>query len=200
MILSEISNFKFTQDITFRDAIEEFVNKFGDDKFEGNNAVVITRKHYIWRAWFKDAGYEKFLKLASGYKSKHLPKILSQVRQEPTNFLRMPSGMVINYVKVEKLEALQPSMFSDAVDAVGMAMADGAKLDSIDDLLSAKLKIPSSSDTSLDEVVHEIKKHKDFFELAIELNNKAGLNDLSSDNVMMRGSIPVITDPISDND
>ena len=138
--------------------------------------------------------------MASGYKSKHLPKILSQVRQEPTNFLRMPSGMVINYVKVEKLEALQPSMFSDAVDAVGMAMADGAKLDSIDDLLSAKLQIPSSSDATLDEVVHEIKKHKEFFELAIELNNKVRLNDLSSDNVMMRGSIPVITDPISDND
>lgn len=199
MLLTEISNFKSKHDVTFHQALEQFAAKFGLGKFSGNNAVVLTRDGHVWRAWFKDAGYEKFLAIVSTMPSPHLPKILSRIREEPVQFARTPKDMTIKYVKVEKLEALEPSNFSDAVDAVGTALYKGAVFDSIKDMLSADLKIPSHSDAELDDILDEIKKHESFFKLIIKLSKRHNLNDLNSENVMMRGNVPVITDPISSN-
>ncbi len=201
MLLVEISNFKSEHNSTFSAAVAEFAKKFGLDRFFGTNAIVLTRGGHVWRAWWKDAGYETFLQLIPELNSPHLPKILSRVRTEPAKFKGLPRGMTLKYVKIEKLEPMEPSNLSDAIDSVGAALySSRQKIASIDELLKVSLKIPSDSDAEIDDIKDEIKNHREFFELVLLLSKSHAINDLSSDNVMMRGSTPVITDPFSHND
>ena len=200
MLLSEILNLK--SDVKFTDAVEAFVNKHGIKAFKGSNATVIDRDGYVWRTWFNDPGFERFLKYIESNKSNpHLPKILSRVREEPVQFKGMPKGMKIKYVKVEKLSDLEPGDLSDAIGAALILANRNIKSTSVDelaDLIAKKNIVPSDSDATSFEIAGTVRKYKKFFEVINDLHNDHRANDIISSNVMMRGDVPVITDPFSD--
>lgn len=199
MLLSELNFFK-TQDVSFHTALQQLIDKKGLSKAEGGQGTVIwnENKNYVWKFWFKDAEYERFIKYVEAHKgNKHLPKFLSKVRTEAISFKKMPKDMVCNYVKLEKLTPLEPSTFSDALDCLNNANWQPSQvpktINELIDSLNPKM-IPNHSDAELDEITDAIRKNKEFFELCLDLM-KAGANDLHSDNVMMRGSVPVVIDP-----
>ena len=202
MLLFELTNFPEKHDETFSTALQQFIEKHGVKMFEGGQATVIERGSHVWRVWFDDPGYERFLKYVDSHKgNKFLPKILSKVREEPTQFKRMPKGKTIKYVKIEKLSEISPSNFTDAIDTLYFAVIPPAKLpNSVPELaeLSTTLKIPSDSDAEHEDIKEEILKNEDFFKLVLDLMKHHDANDLTSGNVMFRGSTPVITDPFKD--
>lgn len=201
MFLSEIKVFKKASDKTFKQALNDFVEKHGLKQFQGSNAIVIADEKHVWRSWFEDAGFETFLKLIDGKRSVHLPKFLSSVREEPVSFSKMPKGKVIKFIKIENLDELKPSLLSDAIDTIGSMLHANEKAASVDDVLKLDLSkfIPRDSDATQEEVKEEIEKFSAFFNLILDLNSKQRFNDLNSSNVMMRGTVPVLTDPISTN-
>lgn len=202
MLLTEIKNFPEKHDATFTDALNQFIEKHGVKKFEGGQATVIDRGSHVWRVWFDDPGYERFLEYVEAHKgNKFLPKILSKVREEPTQFKRMPKGKTIKYVKIEKLSEAGPSNLTDAVDTLYSAGLPPAKFpDTVEELaeLSMTLKLPNDSDAEHEDIKDEILKNKDFFKVVLDLMKNHDANDLTSGNVMLRGSTPVITDPFKD--
>lgn len=201
MKLLEIKAFPSKVDNKFSLAVQEFINKHGLKSFHGGQATVIAKDNHVWRAWFDDPGYETFLKYVEIHKSnKYLPKILSKVREEPAQFKGMPAGKTIKYVKLEKLDELPVSVFSDAIDTLFLMSVPVGKLpNTVEELaeLSLTLKIPSHSDADNTEIRAEILKNKEFFKVVLDLMKHHDANDLNSGNVMLRGSIPVITDPIN---
>lgn len=201
MFLSEIKVFKKASDKTFKQALNDFVEKHGLKQFQGSNAVVIADGKHVWRSWFEDAGFEAFLKLIDGNQSVHLPKFLSRVREEPVSFSKFPKGKVMKFIKIENLDELQPSLLSDAIDTIGSMLHSNKHMTTVDDVLTKDLSkfIPRDSDATQEEVKEEIEKFRDFFNLILDLNSKHRFNDLNSSNVMMRGTVPVLTDPISTN-
>lgn len=202
MLLSEITNFPPNHDSKFTDVLNQFIEKHGVEAFHGGQAVVIDKKTYVWRVWFNDPGYERFLEyIKSNQSNKYLPKILSKVRVEPTQFKGMPKGLTIKYVKIEKLKEAEPSNFTDAIDALYSAFLKPNKFpNTIDELsnLSMTLKSPNDSDAINNDIKEEILKNKEFFEIILDLMKHHKANDLTSGNVMFRGNIPVITDPFKD--
>lgn len=202
MLLTELKNFPEKHDATFTAALEEFIKKHGVKMFEGGQATVIDRGTHVWRAWFDDPGYERFLKYVEAHKgNKYLPKILSKVREEPTQFKSMPKGKTIKYVKIEKLTEPSIDIFTDALDTLYFANIPSSKLpDTVEDLaeFSMTLKVQQSSDDEHEEIRDEILKQKDFFKVVLDLMKHHDANDLTSGNVMFRGSTPVITDPFKD--
>jgi hypothetical protein len=201
MLLSELTNFPAQHDATFSDALNAFVEKYGLDAFEGGQATVIGRGNHVWRAWFNDPGYERFLKYVEANKgNKFLPRILSRVREEPAKFKRSLARS-IKYVKIEKLEDLGLTFFTDALDSLYFTFIPTDKLPStVEELaeLSMTFKIPSHSDAEHEEIRDEFLKHKEFFEVVLDLMKNHNANDLTSGNIMMRGNVPVIIDPFKD--
>lgn len=200
MLLTELKNFPEKHDSTFSDALQQFIEKHGIKKFEGGQAVVIDRGSHVWRAWFDDPGYERFLKyIEANYGNKFLPKILSKVREEPIQFKRMPKGKTIKYVKIEKLTQNIQSGLSAAVEYLYMNFLKPADLpDSGKELanITTKLKIPR--DVNPDDLKTAILKNQDFFTVVLDLIKHHDANDINSENVMFRGSTPVIIDPFRD--
>lgn len=201
MLLSELSNFPAQHDATFSDALNAFVGQHGLEAFEGGQATVIGRGAHVWRAWFDDPGYERFLKYIEANKgNRFLPRVLSRVREEPTKFKRSPTRS-IKYVKIEKLTDPGPNIFTDALDALYFASIPIEKIPStVEELagLSMTFKIPNHSDAEHEELRDEFLKHKEFFKVVLDLMKNHNANDLTSGNVMMRGKIPVIIDPFKD--
>lgn len=202
MLLSELTNFPEKHDEKFSDALAKFIEKHSLKDFEGGQATVITRGPHVWRSWFNDPGYERFLKYVEAHKgNKFLPKVLSKVREEPTQFKGMPKGMTIKYVKLEKLTEFPISILSDALDTLYFANVKPSVLpDTVEELaeLSLTFKVQQDSDAESEEIKEAILENKDFFKVVLDLMKHHDANDLSSGNVMMRGTTPVINDPFKD--
>lgn len=185
MKLTELSAFRGGDpNEKFSDVVKAFVEKHGTKKFEGNNAVVIDRGTFVWRAWLKDPGYERFLKYVQANPSNHLPKLLSRVRTENIKFKGMPNGMTIKFVKLEKLESISTNQ-EQLVDEIG----EIADLGASDDFYHA---------------VHDLEErlgpgNDGFVLLVISLVQHHDANDIGSkDNIMRRGTVLVVSDPFSD--
>ena len=197
MLLSELTNFSAQHDATFFDALNAFVAKHGLEAFEGGQAVVVGRGLHVWRAWFNDPGYERFLKYIEANKgNKFLPRILSRVREEPTKFKRSPARN-IKYVKIEKLTDPGKTSLTDALDMLHFASIPTDKLPSTAEEL-AELSSTFCKPNQSEVIRGVFLKHKEFFEVVLDLIKNHNANDLTSGNVMMRGEVPVIIDPFKD--
>jgi hypothetical protein len=172
MILSEIRVLK-KSDLRYSEAIDLFVKKHGLDWDGGAHAEVYIPpgKNYIWRSWTRDPGYESFLKYVQANSSNpHLPKLLSRVREEPLEFKGIPKGVTLKFVKIEKLSALNHG------DPLERLLVHG-----FDELtVFTKKDFPP--------------EYKRFYDTCEDLIER-GADDIDNRNVMMRGDVPVITDP-----
>lgn len=201
MKLFEISPFPEKVDQTFSQALAAFVEKHGSEAFYGGQATVVDRGSHVWRTWFKDPGYDKFLEYVKTHKSVHFPKIYGDVRTTNADFKGVKRGP-LKYIRIEKLKELDSSSLSDAIDMIGL-ISRAKWPDTVEELaeLISTMKLPVGVDHDDDKAEllkakAEILKNKEFFKVVLELL-KAGANDINSQNVMMRGSTLVITDPFS---
>lgn len=208
MILAELKGIKTGHvNDTYSDFILNLAQKHGIALKTGMQAKVLVMpgKDYVYRIWVDDDGYEQWLEYCNSHTSKHLPKILSPVRVLDVTFSRLPKDLKIKLVKLEKLEPLTDVELIHAIEMlnelkfrISFAKLDALSFEGLQSLLLNEN--PGASHgvefmkptTGTAEVLLE---YKSFFELCLSLSKIA--NDLIPDNVMMRGNIPVLADPIS---
>lgn len=198
MKLNEVSPFPEKVDVTFRQALDQFAEKHGGEVFFGGQAAVIDRGKYAWRIWYKDPGYEAFLDYLKAHKSPHLPKVYGEVRTANTNFKGPKSGQPLKYLRIEKLAEMEPNLLSDALNVIGLSFRTEwpATVEELAEL-TLSMKMPRDADAEPEDIQKVILSNKKFFEVVLDLLH-AGADDINSGNVMMRGNVPVITDPIKD--
>lgn len=200
--MNEATIFQSKYDSTFTDALKEFVSKHGVNVFQGGQAWVIDRGSYVWRVWFKDPGYERFLKyLESTPDSPHLPKILSKLREEPVQFSGMPNGMSIRYLKLEKLSPMSNGPFKDSVNALSFCNIRASEVP--EDIVELLSKAKLFNDTGFGRTItpkdfrDQVLRNSKFFTLVLDLMRNHKANDIADENIMQRNGVPVITDPFA---
>lgn len=203
MLLTELKVLPDKLDISFSQAVKEFVEKHGLKAFHGGQATVIAKDNHVWRAWFRDLGYEKFLEyVLANSNNPHLPKVLSKVRSQTISVKSM-KDLNLKFVKLEKLSEIGGgNSLTDAMDTLSAADLPAEKVPKttkeLIDLLPS-LKIPNYIDADVEDLQEAIKENELFFKTVLDLLKNHKANDFSIENVMMRGNVPVITDPISMN-
>lgn len=209
MKLSEILVLKGGDpDQTYKDAINSFIQQINAKTSRsakqmppGSNAVVIDTKSsnsFVWRVWMDDPGFERFLGyVKNNAGSEHLPKILSRVRTEAVTFSRLVKGKTVKILKLEKLSALEKGPLFDAVESMGeMSKSDLNDVNSISSL-AEKLELPRAPNSTLEQMKAVVMANENLFLTMMDLIKHHNANDINNSNVMMRGNVPVITDPFS---
>lgn len=207
MFLNELKGIKSGDvDSSYPDFIAALAAKHGIDIGEGMQAkvLIIPDKQYVYRLWLDDPGYEQFLEFCSKHKSEHLPKIFSKPRTLDLTFKKLPRGMKLKVVKLEKLLPISDKELEHAIEMFQELKfrMSFAKLDSLtfDEFMSVMTTDPGTSHGAefikpTAKTKDTILKYKSFFELCLSMTKIA--NDIIPSNVMMRGDVPVLVDPIS---
>lgn len=185
MRLQEIFNTE-KSDQRWTDQLQALINKHGLQKFSGLQATVITTpdREHVYRVWVKDDGYEAWMNLALTMQDNpHIVKILGKPRIIPTKFKGLPSDLKVKFVKLEKLDSLMKIKGKD-----GQTLED------------AILKYGDPDYTPVDPAATEafMKEHESFFKTCDEVKKHLRANDFTTENIMLRGTTLVITDPVSD--
>ena len=144
---------------------------------EGMQAKVLIPpgRNYVYRLWHNDPGYDRWLTYCVQHKSSpFVPKILSRVRTLNLKFKRMPA----TEFKLVKLEKLTPV---------------NRELEKLLDHVMVR-----TSGEVFDRMLEQAPQYKPFFEFLHTAGKYLDFNDINVDNVMMRGSTPVLTDPLKD--
>lgn len=165
---------------SYFDVIDAFVSKHKLEVDGGGHADIYMPlgKPYVWRAWTKDLGYESFLKYIERNSSNpHLPKVLSRVREEPIKHKGVPHNVTLKFVKLERLTPLRDGELHSLLRAI-----QGSNQEFIEQRVPAVWR-------------NVISRHKSFFATVRDLIER-GADDIGHGNVMMRGEVPVIIDPV----
>lgn len=208
MLLTELTGNAEFGGKELNDIIKALSNKFGFAKKAGMNAVALIPKNksYVYRFWIDDPGYEDWLNYALKHQSnKHVVKILSKIRTVKTNVADLPTNKTIKFVKLEKLSPLEDSTaYFAAANFIGEVIwlyeDDEIKTMGFDGFLEVVLDEADAADSGEEslgikaQIQKEINEHKDFFKLCFDLIC-LGFMDIHEANVMLRGNIPVVTDP-----
>jgi len=187
-----------------KDAVERLAKAHGRELFSGQQAYVIPSKNgkYVYRVWSRDAGYEKWLKEALKMQDNpHVMKVLGKLRV----IENVTYGGKQGDVKVLKLERLKPvtdSNFEDALELL-TAVKFSTTLDDIKKMdAKSFLELALTPENAAKFYIDEIKpgpakfltNNKSFVATYLKLL-QLGYNDLTPDNIMARGDIPVFVDP-----
>lgn len=176
MYLSEIFDTE-RSDKRWTDIVNDMIEKHGLKKFQGLQATVIATpdRDHVYRMWTRDPGYEQWLDIASKMQDDpHVVKILSKVRTIKTKFKGMPSDLKVKLVKLEKLNPI---------------VKDKGKADRAFHYWTF-----SEDKRSIDQSF--MMNNKSFFDTLNKINDSTRLNDVTAENVMMRGDTLVLVDPI----
>jgi hypothetical protein len=176
MYLSEIFNAEIS-DQRWTDIVNAMIEKHGLESFHGLQATVVATpdRDHVYRIWTRDPGYERWLDIARGMQDNpHVMKILSRVRTIPTKFKGMPKDLKVKFVKLEKLKPIVKNK----------ARADQA----------FHYWTFSEDKENIDQSF--MMNNKSFFDTLNKINDKVRLNDVTADNVMMRGDTLVLVDPL----
>lgn len=201
MKLNEI--FDTNQDTTFADTMQAFIDKHKLQRFDGNNAIVIAdeKRSYVYRVWAYDPGFEEWLQYAEKHQDNpHVIKLLSKVKTSKATFDKLPKNLKLNYIKVEKLKPLTRDLadFFEAHHFAGMYYGKPAK--TFEEHMERLRKFVDKGEYvdygfEWDDAWYKLMdEQKSVIELILELMNK-GFNDTNAENMMMRGSVVVLTDP-----
>lgn len=175
-------------DSKWTDFVQSLVDKYGLQKFTGNQATVLSSQDRtcVYRIWSRDRGFERWLNYAHNHQDNpYVVKVLSKVNVVQTQFKGMPSDVRLKIVKLEKLSPIADRSFSDTLDVV-VAEQPVAEFE----------QFKSNILQHYSKVAPVIEKYEQFFRFIHELM-ASGANDLNSENVMMRGDVPVVVDPFS---
>lgn len=210
MILSEIHGYKRYLDKDFYELMD-LLKTSADINHDGKfSTVIIPRSgEHVYKVWTNDDGYETYYNVAMRMQGNvYVPK-LGRIRKLPIFFKR--PDKVDGYLKIVKLEKLTKAdrMFSaelanlfklvvTSVGFKGYKQEHGGK--DIARFVSMH-KLGSAAEHKLHALDALERTSDDLFALAsalrqVAVNNEGDLElDLHGDNVMMRGSQPVIIDP-----
>lgn len=181
------------QDSNFQQALDAFIKRHGLEHSYGTNANVLldTKRNYVYRFWFRDPGYEKWLKYAQLHQDNpHIVKILGKVRTSDARYKGLPKNLTMKYVKIEKLTPMVDEKLIHAIDSAANLSDEYFKM-YLKDWEDGK-ELPEWV-KPLMQVAHKYPK---LLSTILELKQHGLANDLTGDNVMMRGQVPVITDPL----
>lgn len=159
----------------------DYMRKNGFNKLgQGSFGAVYERPGYPWifKLFANDAAYKAWIDyVVQNQGNEHLPKI----RGKP---FKINDGVFA--VRMEKLDNLPKNWDQNPViDTIMYSHIKSSK---------TKEKLTNLGHADLIPVLEEIEK------LAYDDHSKNWAKDLHSANLMMRGNIPVITDPIVDSD
>lgn len=217
MILNELHGYKRYLDKDFyelMDLLKTSADVNNNGKF---STVIIPRSgEHVYKVWTNDEGYEAYYHVATRLQSNvYVPK-LGRIRKLPIFFKR--PDKVDGYLNVVRLEKLTPvhersfssdlaELFRILVSKVGLT---GFKLEHAGRDIERFIMLHKKDSVWAKEAQAKLKgavletlerTSDDLFSLSqalrqILVNNEDDLEvDLHGDNVMMRGSQPVIIDP-----
>lgn len=184
------------------DALQAMVDKHGLQKFTGNQATVITsaNRKVVYRVWAKDPGYEKWIEIARSMQNNpHIVKVYGPVRTIPTKFKGMPKDVQLKFVKLEKLQPMQISrgpwrLAVDAGDVISNWNMSERNENNIDSFIESIAAQADTYNNDGEKIREQAIAQKPFLETMLELS-RHGYNDWREENIMLRGSVLVITDP-----
>jgi hypothetical protein len=213
--LDELMGVKKFANMTHSDIIDYINANFGPGKFEelgsGSNGVALARGDTVYKFWFRDSAYEDFI----AYCEKHqnnpfLPKFKSRVKELPAFFTRsIEAPDRIRYIKMERLTA-------DITASIQVTKSPHDQVKNIEYLCDRMGTLLRSLP------VDKLENHYKFFfadeeiDAPVELTDEFKLLiktmgdlkemisgtskhffDIHAGNFLVRGSQPVIIDPIA---
>lgn len=203
MLLNEIINAP-SSEMRWTDALQAMVDKHGLHKFTGNQATVITSpdRKAVYRVWARDPGYEKWLAVAETMQdNQHIVKILGRLRTIPTRFKGLPKDVQLKFAKLEKLEPLADGPLHDMVSVAddilknwSVSEREEHDVESFIETMAAQAETLTDDPEEGAKLKRIAEQHKSFLKTQLELSLK-GYNDFHAENVMLRGTTLVITDP-----
>jgi len=220
MKIQELLGVKKFADKTANDVIRymDQTGKFLRNLEKGANAVALTDGTDVYKFWYFDSAYEKFIRYAIANQSNPLmPRVKSKIKKLPAFFLRDRNAP--DYVQYIKLEMLAPvenphdvkfRIFADLEITINFNDLQEILADNVDEkVYMARIysyaisldpeKYPNirrthgPSDISKD-IVNLVKTYIDISEL---IDGETDFMDLHSGNIMLRGDQLVILDPIA---
>jgi hypothetical protein len=206
MILAEIHGYKRYLDKDFYELMD-LLKASADINHDGKFSTVVIPKtgDHVYKVWTNDDGYETYYNIAQRMQGNAFVPKLGRIRKLPI-FFKRPDKVdgYLQIVKLEKLTKISKLSFArDLADLMKLLVQKvgltGFKQEHAGSDIARFVK--QHSDESFYKGFLEAKS-KDLFELAVALrsalvNNEGDLElDIHTDNVMMRGSQPVVIDPL----
>lgn len=211
MLLAELTGYKKYGRMTL-DGLVKLLN--GQQGYFG---AVIFGDHskYVYKVWAVDPGYEKWLKAAAQHQDNPwFPKIIRPPKEVLLPLVRDAQFDSVNVVRIERLEPITNPLVVNLINLTARIFTWDKKqlLQKImslkspvrDDLVGTKVAdsrhlIMLEVNQAASSIVFLLDKlklsRKEYCDALDVLNEKAHDFDLAVNNVMMRGSQPVFTDP-----
>lgn len=204
-----------TNDMMLDDLFQYYMDKTGYKKLGSGLTGVILKhptKNEVLRFWFDDIGYEDFLNYATTHKSKYLVKVLSKPKTLKLRTKNVKDNVTHKTVKYVRLEYLTP--YNENMKIFGIPF------DKVKTLLAAiggkghkeTLAHNASNIIDDDEIYKllglnikklDLKGFREFINVYVDIMRSVPETDIWADlhdkNIMMRGDIPVIIDPLTDD-
>jgi hypothetical protein len=213
MKLVELLGVKKYHDSTMKQVILDLTRSGELTHHKGSAARVLVGPNFVYKFWVADTAYDMFIEYALKHQSNPMmPRFLSRVRSL-TAFFKRPIKFPdeIKFVKMEKLEQISDDhrifdgynvKLEDFIAEI--AMNPKLSLDGVMQTFSdlQEIELEPNQRREAEEIystVHELLKLYD----GVNLENweSSGTLDLHDENVMLRGSQLVFTDPgITDED
>ena len=207
MKLYELTGIKKLNLLSVSDLIMYFIDN-SKYMFAGNGAQAYVFIHpnnkEVIRFWIYDEAYESFVNYVKSHSdNEFLPKIYKGINQIKFK------NHIIKYVRVEKLKPLTNSHiifgtnFKKLISIIHKSIEKRGIAKSISDYDSGKFKnelilaIDMLSVSDNPDVSSIIRFYDIYFDILKTSNSKI-IPDLHSNNVMLRGKFPIITDPLND--
>lgn len=164
----------------------------------GSFGVVLIPKHkqYVYKIWVDDVGYDHWVDICrANQHNPHIPKLLSQPKQLVCNFA---SGEFI--AKMIKIEYLQPYSNQTLLcsDEYGRSTAvafhklcEYILLNGKQDFLLKYKNFSKEDEQTISDIVEVLSQ------IEIQPTMKV---DIDPKNILMRGKVAVIADPVGAND
>jgi len=206
MKLYELTGIKKLNSLSVSDLIMYFIDN-SKYMFAGNGAQAYVFIHpnnkEVIKFWMFDSAYESFIKYVKEHQSNQfLPKIIKGI-----NELKFKNH-TIKYIRMEKLKELNNSTtifgveFKNLINAIDKHIEKKGISKILSDyksgvfLKTLNLYIDMFSTNNVDEksIIEFYNTYFDF----LQSSSDKSIPDLQGDNVMLRGKIPVIIDPIAD--
>lgn len=195
MLLTELHGYKRYANKTFDEIL--YAIKARIDRSGANSIVVVPRSSlpYVYKAWMKDEAYELYIDLVRKlHDNPYVPKV-GPIRRVPLFFKRQLH--VDGYINVVKIERLEPShgshhaeTLAGLLQALMIVKVDGSEQFAKEFVTSYFKKSVFAGDDKLIEYAVALK-------LLCDKHRSNVAPDCRNDNIMLRGSQLVVTDPIT---
>ena len=174
--------------------------------------VMVHENGTVYKFWAKDSAYEKFIEFVEkNPHNPHLPKLKSKVK-ELTAFFKKPKDFPdkIKYVKMEKLEPISSETYftgSTELFATDVIYGIFQSVDFKDSVGTLLRELEEEEGKELRKEMHDAIVS--LYDTAVAMEKFPGLSsngykkgtlnrDLHSGNIMKRGNVLVLTDPVNE--